>query len=112
MVLNTPGKLFLIRVLLSLVSFCVILTGGRFGLNHWFGLVIPTWVVAVMPLVMVLRIGVREIKKHRRAAALGAICAPKAIGRWPGNVDVLIQMIKDSRDGYPCKTSHTYIMGH
>ncbi|KAH9836723.1 cytochrome P450 monooxygenase CYP63 [Rhodofomes roseus] len=39
-------------------------------------------------------------KNDRRARQLGAEAIPRAKGRWPGNVDIMLRFAKDLREGY------------
>lgn len=81
----------------------------RYVLDGKIGLVIQTWVLVVaiaicVPFMTLIRVGLEEIRQRRRAAALGARAVPRVNGRWPGNVDILVKMLDDWRNGYPCKT--------
>ncbi|KIM86055.1 hypothetical protein PILCRDRAFT_816602 [Piloderma croceum F 1598] len=51
--------------------------------------------------VIIIRVVWNEIYQRRRAAALGARLVPRVAGRWPGNIDVLIDAIDKMRNSYP-----------
>jgi len=57
--------------------------------------------------VIIARLVWDEIYQRRRAAALGARLVPRVEGRWPGNIDVLIDAIEKMRNSYPGRTSPT-----
>ncbi|KAJ7780558.1 cytochrome P450 [Mycena maculata] len=71
------------------------------------GVLIPTWILtsgalAGIPLYTALRLTVRHLYHLREAAAMGARLAPTSNrGKWPGNLDMLIEMQKLWRTGYP-----------
>ena len=39
-------------------------------------------------------------KQDRRARQLGATPIPRAKGKWPGNIDIMMRFAKDLREGY------------
>ncbi|KAJ7134537.1 cytochrome P450 monooxygenase pc-2 [Mycena epipterygia] len=72
-----------------------------------FGILIPTWVLisaagAGLPLYTILRLSLKYVRDRRAAAALGCRLAPTSFnGKWPGNLDLLIDMQKIWATGYP-----------
>ncbi|KAJ7459777.1 cytochrome P450 [Mycena latifolia] len=71
------------------------------------GILIPTWLLislsaASVPLYTVLRLTLRNFHHRREATELGARLAPTSNnGKWPGNLDLLIEMQKIWKTGYP-----------
>lgn len=106
----TPGLAFLGQGFLSLLFPCTTLVGIRVVLNYHFDFPIPIWsLVAIIgtgvPLVLVARIGFDDFTQRRRAAALGARMVPRIRGRWLGNLDVLMTMLRNETYGYPGNVS-------
>lgn len=100
----TPGVIFLSRAFTSLLLPCLVTAAVRFILDNHFGILIPKRVVfganvLAMPIVATIRLTWVQIKKQRRAATLGARLVPKVPGKWPANLDVLVQVI-NVRHGY------------
>jgi len=106
----TPGAIFLTRALISLLLPSVVIVGIRSILKTQFDIFVPTWALITgsalsIPVVIITRLVWDEIYQRRRAAALGARLVPRVVGRWPGNIDVLIYMIDKVRESYPGKTN-------
>ncbi|KAF7313120.1 Cytochrome P450 [Mycena kentingensis (nom. inval.)] len=57
--------------------------------------------VATVPLYAAFRIWWTQRKQKAEAAALGARLAPRVHGKWPGNIDIMRQMIHNRLHGYP-----------
>ncbi|KAF8629726.1 hypothetical protein AX15_003304 [Amanita polypyramis BW_CC] len=38
--------------------------------------------------------------QHQEAQRMGAAPIPRVVGKWPGNIDVLLRMLRDFRDSY------------
>ncbi|KAJ7440912.1 cytochrome P450 [Mycena galericulata] len=100
-----PGISFLGRnaLMVGVPAICVVT-----AIRQLFGILIPTWVlitgVAVgLPLSTALRGTLKYLRDRREASALGARLAPLPVdgGKWPGNIDLLIQMQKIWKHGYP-----------
>jgi hypothetical protein len=105
MALLTPGVIFLSR---TFVLPCLVIAAVRFILDVHFGVFIPKRVVfgatvLAVPIITSLRLTWAQIKKRRRATALGARLVPKVPGKRLGNFDVLVQVINNVRHGYPGK---------
>ncbi|KAF7346208.1 hypothetical protein MSAN_01847700 [Mycena sanguinolenta] len=72
-----------------------------------FDVQIPTWMLlcvsaAGLPLIATLRLTLKHLHHSREAARLGARLAPTSSrGKWPGNLDLLIEMQKIWKHGYP-----------
>ncbi|KAJ6557403.1 cytochrome P450 [Mycena vulgaris] len=72
-----------------------------------YGILIPTWALICLagssiPLYTALRLALKHRHHRREAAALGARLAPTSSnGKWPGNLDLLIEMQKIWKTGYP-----------
>lgn len=108
MALITPGLAFLGRGCLSLILPCTTIVGVRLILKVYFNLPVPTWslvagISAGVPLMLAARIGIDDFKQRRRAAALGARMVPRVRGRWLGNIDVLMTVMRNANGGYPGK---------
>ncbi|KIM86354.1 hypothetical protein PILCRDRAFT_816295 [Piloderma croceum F 1598] len=106
MALLTPGVIFLSRTFVSLLLPCLVIAAVRFILDDRFGILIPKRVVfgatvLAVPIITTIRSTWAQIKKRRRAAALGARLVPKVPGKRLGNFDVLVQVINNVRHGYP-----------
>jgi len=105
MVKITPGVDYLTRSLVVLglpVALVVILR----HFTDEFDFFIPTWLLVCLstltvPFYVTTRIIYNEISERRQAAAVGARLAPKAQGKWIGNLDILTTMMKYWRTGYP-----------
>ncbi|KAJ7212195.1 cytochrome P450, partial [Mycena pura] len=71
------------------------------------GFSIPTWVLlsacaASVPFYTTLRLLLRYLRQRREAATMGARLAPTTTdGKWPGNLDLLLNMMKIWKYGYP-----------
>jgi len=103
----TPGVIFLGRAFAFLLLPCLVTAAVRFILDNHFGILIPKRVVfgatvLAMPIVTTIHLTWVQIKKQRRAAALGARLVPKVPGKRPGNFDVLVQVI-NVQHGYLSK---------
>jgi hypothetical protein len=108
----TPGAIFLSRCLTSLLLPSAVIAGTRFILKTHFGISIPIWALVIgnflgIPVVIIARLVWDEIYQRRRAAALGARLVPRVVGRWPGNIDVLIDAIEKMRNSYPGRSNST-----
>ena len=104
----TPGAVFLARNFFYLLFRCTLIVGIRFLLQTQLHILIPTWVVVAgcilsIPAVNISRLVWDEIYQRRRAVALGARLMPRIAGRWPGNIDVLIDALAKYENSYPGK---------
>lgn len=107
MAIITPGIILLSRAFVSLLLLCAVIGLAGFILDNYFGIFVSKWILVVATvLVIPLRLSWADVQKHRRAAALGARVAP-SVGRWPGNLDVLLGLVKNFRHGYPGKQKTT-----
>jgi hypothetical protein len=100
----TPGVIFLSRTFVSLLLPGLVTAAVRFILDNHFYILIPKRVVfgatvLAMPIVTTIRLTWVQIRKQRRAAALGARLVPTVPGKRPGNFDVLAQVM-NVRHGY------------
>ncbi|KAJ7175781.1 cytochrome P450 [Mycena filopes] len=70
-------------------------------------IVLPAWLLisvscASLPVFAALRLTIKHLRHRREAAAIGARLAPVGSrGRWPGNLDLVIEFQKISETGYP-----------
>ena len=101
----TPGITLLFRAFIRLLAPLITLIIPLLVLND-FGVTLPTWIVIsvvalCLPVAVALRIIIKDVSHRRRAAALGARPVPRCQGKWPGNLDLLKNMLKVSREGYP-----------
>ena len=110
MIQVTPGVLFLGRGLVYLsVPFVVLKI-----LDYGFDVGIPTWLLVVVSFLSVpfygaLRVFWTEMHHQREAAAMGAKLVPRAQGKWPGNIDVLIELMNKFHYGYPGALSEIFV---
>ncbi|KAJ6584881.1 CYP63 cytochrome P450 monooxygenase-like protein [Mycena capillaripes] len=103
-----PGIIYLGRnaLMLCIPVACAITVIRQLALAT-FGVVIPTsvliWVsVASIPGYTTLRLTLKRFHHRREAAAMGARLAPTSSrGRWPGNLDLLMDMQTIWKYGYP-----------
>lgn len=101
----TPGVRFLAQSLLRVaLPACII--GMIFRTLPRLDMFPQTWVLAALslvaiPVVFAMSIAWSEISLRRRAAAMGARVAPRAEGKWIGNVDILRMMMRNWERGYP-----------
>ncbi|CAE6540278.1 unnamed protein product [Rhizoctonia solani] len=56
--------------------------------------------VISVPLFWGFRNAVRDVMRNREAKRLGARVVPKVKGKWPGNIDLMVKMVKSTRTGY------------
>ena len=93
------------RILLSLskalivppLVTCLALRFACRSLSLWFYL--PLALLSV-PLTVVLRSHYTIWSQDREAARLGAQPIPRVCGRWPGNLDVVLRMLKSFESDY------------
>lgn len=103
-----PGERLVLRALLVIGKYPASIVAAAYVLNHFAGWAIPTWavcvaVISIVPLVIALAITIQGWLVHRAADRQGATFAPKWEGKWPGNLDVLRDMLHSFRTGYPGK---------
>ena len=106
--LLTPGVIFLGPALVRLLFACFIIAVVRLILDDHFGTfirkrVVVGAIVLAIPIITTVRVVWAQIKKRRRATALGAQVVPMVSGKWLGNLDVFIQLVNNFRYGYPGK---------
>jgi hypothetical protein len=102
-----PGVTYLVRIalLLGIPTVCAVTVIRQVAAT--FDIRVPTWVlfficVAGVPLYTTLRLTTTYLYNRRQAAAFGARLAPTPVnGKWPGNLDLLMEMHKNTRTGYP-----------
>lgn len=41
-----------------------------------------------------------DFRQRREATAFGARSIPRAVGKWPGNVDILLRVLRAAKTGY------------
>lgn len=102
----TPGIVFLSRALLTLALPLTVILGVRIVLADTLNITIPIPALlagfsVLLPIALSVRHGLSLMSEKRRAAKMGARIAPKVVGKWPGNLDKLIQIVKNVRYGYP-----------
>ena len=56
--------------------------------------------IAFIPLWIFLTSWYTIWRQDRRARQLGARSIPRAKGKWPGNIDIMMRFAKDLREGY------------
>lgn len=113
----TPGLAFLGR---GIVYFSVYLGSIFYSIQRistQFEYPIPTWVIvagvlaATLPLAR-LYVLVRDLKRSRRAAELGARLVPKVVGKRIGNLDVMGIALRNVEIGYPGLLSASCYLGY
>lgn len=69
---------------------------------HWpgSGFIATLVYIASIPLWISLTSWYSVWKHDRRARQLGAAPIPRAKGKWPGNLDIMMRFAKDLREGY------------
>jgi len=88
-----------------------VIAGIQVILITQFDIFIPMGVLAMggafnsIYFVIIIRVVWDEIYQRRRAAALGARLVSRVAGRWPGNIDVLLDAVNKMRNSYPGETS-------
>lgn len=70
---------------------------------------IQTWLITLavlfsVPISFTIRNSWRTLRHRRAAAAMGAVLAPRARGKYPGNFDLLLQGMDLFQNGYPGKS--------
>jgi hypothetical protein len=56
--------------------------------------------VLSIPLCFILQVQMTEWKQRREAEKLGARMVPRIRGRWPGNLDILLRIMKSTETHY------------
>ncbi|KAF7314205.1 hypothetical protein MKEN_00892700 [Mycena kentingensis (nom. inval.)] len=103
-----PGAVFIARhaIIFGVPVLCSTALVRQLA-THLFDIAIPNWALAAatvtgLPLFVCLRVLLRDWRHAREAAALGARLAPTSTrGKWPGNLDMLLEMMKIWEHGYP-----------
>ncbi|KAJ7645438.1 cytochrome P450 [Mycena polygramma] len=103
-----PGFTYLGRnaLFLGIPIACAITVIRRVALVT-YGTLIPTWLLicgfgAGVPLYTAFRLTLTQLHHRRAAAALGARLSPTSSrGKWPGNLDLLMEMQTIWKNGYP-----------
>jgi len=72
-------------------------------LNLWFGWwSIPAHLLAI-PLAVFIRVQYSDFVQARQARQLGARPIPRVVGKWPGNIDVMLKLKKGLASQYICE---------
>ncbi|KAJ7784649.1 cytochrome P450 monooxygenase pc-1 [Mycena metata] len=103
-----PGVVYLGRNALTfgVPLACTAIVVRQFATATW-GIFIPTWILvsvscASVPLLGALRLTLKHFRHQREAAALGARLAPISLrGKWPGNLDLVMEFQRIVETGYP-----------
>uniref|UniRef100_A0A0W0FZY7 SET domain-containing protein n=1 Tax=Moniliophthora roreri TaxID=221103 RepID=A0A0W0FZY7_MONRR len=103
--LRAPGILFLFK-LLVLLSIPPIATILFKKLLDFIDIHIPTWLYILaaalcLPAYAMTASVLKEDRQRREANTMGARLAPKVKGKWPGNVDIIVEALQKFRFGYP-----------
>lgn len=77
-----------------LVSLCHGTFNLRFG---WWS--IPVYLLAI-PLAAIIRVQYSDFVQAREARRLGARPIPRVVGKWPGNIDVMLKLKKGLASQY------------
>ncbi|KAI5983159.1 cytochrome P450 monooxygenase CYP63 [Pisolithus marmoratus] len=65
-----------------------------------FGWWSPLLYVSSIVLAAIARVQYTDMVQQREAKQLGARLIPRVVGRWPGNIDVMLKLRKGLSDGY------------
>ncbi|KAF6748591.1 cytochrome P450 monooxygenase pc-3 [Ephemerocybe angulata] len=111
------GVQYLLRNLPTLIAPPAgVLVLAKLASNHSEGLAeilgqsealdIPRWLITTLtalslPVTFAVKVGYKEWKDHRDAAARNAVLPPRVKDRLPGGVGLLISTLKNFADGYP-----------
>ncbi|EIW84467.1 cytochrome P450 monooxygenase pc-3 [Coniophora puteana RWD-64-598 SS2] len=94
----TPGFRLLSNWVLNTLAPCIALAIAA----YYFGVlsILPVWqtlllAAATPPSAFLLGVAYDTLSQRRRAAALGARLVPRVKGRWPGNMDVVIEQAEE-----------------
>lgn len=114
MVPITPGMIFLSRTLPTLGLALIALLGVRILLvtTLHIRISIPAIIAGLsilLPVIVLVHHGLNLMSERRRARNMGARIVPKVVGKLPGNLDILIRMVHNVRNGYPGESSNDYI---
>lgn len=106
MVVVTPGIDFLARSVASVGLFFGIVVNVHSVVATRLGYHVPTWVVVAgtvlsIPTLATLNIMGQRIYNMYKASRMGARIIPEAQGKWFGNLDILLEMMKNLKTGYP-----------
>ncbi|KAH9476510.1 Cytochrome P450 monooxygenase 75 [Psilocybe cubensis] len=106
MVVITPGVDFIARSVASVGLFFGIVVNVHSVVASRLGYHAPTWAIVAgaifsIPTLATLNIMGRKLYNMYQASRMGAQIVPEAQGKWPGNLDILLEMMKNFKTGYP-----------
>lgn len=101
----TPGILFIIQALASLSVPALSVFGSLHVLNYILGISLPSvlkWTLVIFagPIILIVRGLFTSLKRKREMHDLRAREVPIIPGKWPGNLDVLLYLLKVFETGY------------
>ncbi|KAI5117814.1 hypothetical protein M0805_004944 [Coniferiporia weirii] len=101
----TPGVVFLLRALPAVLLPITGVYVSFYALDEVFAVSFPPWfrrtaLVAAFPFMLYLKIARKDREMEREAARLGAMRIPAIPGKWPGNIDVLLDLAKSFESDY------------
>ena len=78
------------------LAFVAIVRLSKWNLG-WLSL--PAYVVFLV-FCTIIRSQWTLLRQHRDAQQLGAAPIPQVVGKWPGNIDILLRMLRDFKSSY------------
>ena len=78
------------------LAFVAIVRLSKWNLG-WLSL--PAYVVFLV-FCTIIRSQWTLLRQHRDAQQLGAAPIPQVVGKWPGNIDILLRMLRDFKRSY------------
>lgn len=97
----SPGVAYLTRGLLSVffpaASFVIMASIQGFRISPWLSSVV---VLGAAPLVFAAYVLADETLQQRKATRLCARLVPRIQGKWPGNLDKIVDIISRSENEY------------
>lgn len=100
----SEGINFRRRIIIDIVRTAVLPPLALSGLAHLLRVRLGCWSLPVYLLSIILaaiaRVQCSELVQRREAAQLGARLIPRVVGKWPGNIDVMLRLRKSFASSY------------
>jgi hypothetical protein len=102
----TPGVLFILTILRNLAFFIGTTIACKHALSHFLNIAISNAVMFLsvitgVPALIALRLIYNDVHDRREAARLGARIVPRVQGKWPGNLDIIVDLVTNFTKAYP-----------